>query len=281
MNASRHEETLRRYQRTWGWTALAPSSAVVVIWTYSWFSKAGWVPNVQGLVGVCSQVSTQAWYADESDPCAYSNVFVAVVWLQSFFLLSPMLAWFLARRRMHRTGAPTSAPPDGYRVAPPQPRSWHVSGPFPWWTAAMLFMSVLLHVLPGLPWIVLVYVGVPLSWLCHALSGGGQAYETCVANVEALFRERGGFAQACLIVFWWRRCWREASHAGVIERVTEDDGAPGFVLRTLGDVHPVTIVGVDIASRKIRLYRAGVRAVWRAVEPVDDLVEMDPTHAAA
>src|SRR5580692_9352419 len=142
MNASRYDKALEQYQRTWRWAAVVPSSMAFFIWTYLWFAKASWAPDVLGFVGVCPQVNEHIWYTTPTDTCVHTSAFMAVVWLQPFFLLSPILACALVRRRMRRTRAPAPASPEVYGEAPLRPASWAVSGPFPRWARTMFFVSL-------------------------------------------------------------------------------------------------------------------------------------------
>jgi hypothetical protein len=246
MGSSREDEALARYQRTWRWTALIPSSAALLFWTYLFFTC--------GIEGTRAETVQRALHARLSDDSMELAVWMAAATLHLLFVLSPMLAWSRVRTAMRQTASPHArTAPGSYRAAARADRSWPVSGPSPRWVVTMFFVGVIINASSGLsrlvgPYNVFSFVG---GWAT-------------------------ALAQVCFCYAWWRRCRRDAARVGVIAEATKPDGSPGLVLLTAREVQRVTIAEYDRASRRLRLF--GSPEIWHAVDPIDDLVSIDDAH---
>jgi hypothetical protein len=259
VDKSPRDEALTRYQRIWKWRAIVPSASVLLAWTCLTFTAPGKGSPAEGVLDMLVFLGFPRW------GWPGSAVEAAVVALHCLSVLSPMLAWDRVRGAMRRTSAPTELARGSYRAGPPAPRSWHVSGPFPWWTAAMLVVVLLSHA----SFIILHLAGVFATW--------GLGLRSDYPLVDTLLENSiAGLAQGCLLWFWWVKCRRDAARVGVIEEATKPDGSPGLVLHTPGGVRPVTIAEYDPSSRRLRLFDSP--DIWHAVDPIHDLVSVDDTH---
>jgi hypothetical protein len=249
MDRSRHDEALARYQWTWRWTALFPSSTVLLVWTYLVLTC-----EIEGTRAEAAQRALHAWLADRSMEFA---VWMAAAVLHLLFVLSPMLAWRRVRTWERLRNAmkqpPTPAPRGAHHANPRTDRSWQVSGPFPRWATTMFVVGVIINACWRLSWLIEPYVIWSVAgWWAAAL------------------------AHVCFCYAWWRRCRRGALRVGVIEETVKPDGSPGLVLYTPREVRHVTIAEHDRFARTFRLF--GSPEVWQAVDPIDELVSVDDTH---
>jgi hypothetical protein len=269
MHASGYDESLKCYQRTWRWAALVPSSAVLLFWTYLAFTCV----RRESPEGSALQMLRDAHIDVPLGPWTDYTFRLAVGLLHCLSVLSPMLAWDRVRGAMRRTPSPSEPPQGGYRDRPEQPatRSWHVSGPFPWWAALMFFVAVLIH----FSWLTLQFY-VPYS-IGILLGPWSESWNTPAWFDKPLEQfVSGGFAYTCFFYVWWKLCRRDASRVGVIEEATSPDGSRALVLHTPREVRLVTIAECDRPARRLLLF--GSPESWHVVEPIDDLVRVDPTH---
>jgi hypothetical protein len=257
--AAQQEDEFKRYQRTWYAVAVAPSALAFLL-------------SMTGFGGY------PYWFL--FDP------------VHTLLVLSPIVAWSLARRGLRRTQTPPGAPDEGptpeeslpHRGAPSaqqgayrmalqpddgrlptpsgdlRPQTWWVTGPFPRWTAGMLFLSLILNAL---------WYGL------YLLSLASLPYSREISPVPFWLM----IPRLCLLGLWWYMCRADASDVGVLERTTEEDGSRRWVLRTIDRRCPAWIERVDSDSREIHLEAAGSRdvEVWATVGPVDDIVHADRT----
>jgi hypothetical protein len=266
MSAPGYDEALKQYQRMWRRTALIPSSTFFLFWTYLAFTCEAKDSPDNGVVTMLRSAHIQILPWD--GPAV--AIGMAVGLLHYVSVLSPMLAWVRVRGAMRRAPMPPEPAQGAYRAGPPAPRSWHVSGPFPWWTAVMLFVAVLIHAY----WLYLQLVGAFASW------GLAPPWTIRYPLLESLLvNSVGGLVHVCFFCFWGMMCRRDGSRVGVLEEATADDGYPRLTLHTLREVRPVTIAAWDRSSRKLRV--DGSRNVWHAVAPLDDLVSVDHRRTAA
>jgi hypothetical protein len=227
MNALGYNDLFRRYQQTWWWVALAPSSLVFVVALYL-----------------------------KCDFRLYTFPFVFLSWVHGLFALTPMLAWWRARRAILRSAAESSTAGAASSSAPPV----RLSGPFPWWPVAALAALYLIDISLGARRylvFVLCWGVLRKSWVCRQDVVDPESALTILVH-------------ACLAAFWWWCYRRDALRVAVLETTADPDGAPGLLLHTPSEMHPVQIAACDRSKRTVRL--EGSHEVWHAVDSMNDLV---------
>lgn len=154
-------------------------------------------------------------------------------------LLSPLLGSALARSTLRRASLP------------PQRGSWRLTATAPWWSFAIAFCGL------GVSGFSLM-IFVTLS--AHSFAGYFVA--------PAVFL----VGRLALEVFWFRRCFRDASHVAVLEK--SDDPALGQAFRLLtldGMSKPVAVKEYDNYSSSIYLMEGDSEVLWKVVGSIETL----------
>jgi hypothetical protein len=150
-------------------------------------------------------------------------------------LLSPFFAWRWARGALRRASPPTGQ------------TTWFLTGTPPAWTIGIIFTSACMTML--------------------AVAIGGGLYYGIYVLIPLFLLSRLGVE-----LFWFARCFRDASRVAVLERAEDASAAGAFLLRAVdGTSKPISVRECDDYSSTVYLVEGETETLWKAVGPIDDL----------